>query len=107
MRRHNESVFSTLTRQADPKATHSEGGGDTMDTFTVNELAIAGRVSTRAMRKMLNDTGLTPRLDERSTDLTERVSRETVTKLVAMLAGDRVGDRVAKLLRERPPAGAN
>jgi hypothetical protein len=74
-----------------------------MDTFTVNELAIAARVSMRAMRKMLNDTGLTPRLDERSADRMERVSRESVMRLVAMLAGDRVGDRVARLLREKPP----
>ena len=77
-----------------------------MDTFTVNELAIAARVSTRAMRKMLNDTGLTPRLDERSTDQTERVSRKSVVGLVALMAGDRVSDRIARLLRERPPSDA-
>jgi hypothetical protein len=72
------------------------------DTFTVNELAIAARISKRAMRTMLNDAGTTPPLEERSTDPVERVSRQVVTRLVAMLAGDRVGGRLSQLLSNNP-----
>ena len=71
------------------------------DTFTVGELAatVTGG-DERAMRKLLNDAGADPRLDEYAANPAEQVVRETVIDLFAMRAGDRVGRKLAELLRE-------
>ena len=72
-----------------------------MDTFTIGELATAAEVSVPAMRRMLNDAGATPRLDEYRHDPKEWVSREEVINLMDFMAGDRVGRALARLVASR------
>lgn len=68
--------------------------------FTIGELAAAVTGGNeRAMRKLLNDAGATPRLDEYATAPTETVGRLVVVDLLAMRAGDRVGRVLAPVLR--------
>ncbi len=69
--------------------------------FTIGELS--GRVmggNERAMRKMLNDVGADPRLDEYATDPAETVTRDLVITLFARRASDRVGHKLRELLGE-------
>lgn len=68
--------------------------------FTIGELAdeVTGG-NERAMRKLLNDAGAQPRLDEYTNNPNETVSRQLVVDLVALRAGDRVGRKLAGLLR--------
>jgi hypothetical protein len=79
----------------------SEGGRTMRDTFTVGELAAAVTGGNeRAMRRLLNDAGADPRLDEYAANPVEPVAKETVIDLLALHAGDRVGRLLADLLRE-------
>ena len=71
------------------------------DTFTVSELADAvtgGNVM--AMTKMLNDAGAQPRLDELTPTGGQVVTRLVVIDLYATRSGDRVGRKLAEVLRE-------
>jgi hypothetical protein len=52
------------------------------------------------MRRLLNDAGADPRLDEYAANPVEPVAKETVIDLLALHAGDRVGRLLADLLRE-------
>lgn len=70
-----------------------------MDTFSISELAYAAGTSEPAMRRMLNAAGASPQLDEQSTDRTERIPRQLVNDLIARRAGDRIGRKLATLLR--------
>jgi len=71
------------------------------ERFTIGELSerVTGG-NERAMRKMLNDAGADPRLDEYATDPTETVARDLVIVLFARRAGDRVGHKLRELLGE-------
>jgi len=71
------------------------------DTFTIGELSerVTGG-NERAMRKMLNDAGADPRLDEYAIDPEETVTRDLVIRLFARRAGDRVGHKLRELLGE-------
>ncbi|MDI7277232.1 MAG: hypothetical protein QME94_14750 [Anaerolineae bacterium] len=76
-----------------------------MDTFAVGMLAQAvTRGNERTMRKLLNDAGA--RLDEYRQEPGETVSRDIVVRLYAQRAGDRVGRKLAELLRAGPEAAA-
>lgn len=69
-------------------------------TFTVGELAWAvtgGNV--RTMTKLLNDAGADPRLSELEDNPAAVVPRALVIDLLAMRAGDRVGRKLAEVLR--------
>jgi hypothetical protein len=72
-------------------------------TFTVAELAAQvigpGIGAVRAMTKLLNDAGAEPRLDELQDDPAAVVSRGTVCDLFALRAGDRLGRKLADVLR--------
>jgi hypothetical protein len=70
-----------------------------MDTFSISELAYAAGTSEPAMRRMLNAAGASPRLDEQAMDRTERIPRQLVSALVTLRAGDRIGRKLATLLR--------
>ena len=69
-----------------------------MDAFTIGELATAAGVSMPALRRMLNDAGATPQLDEDHHDPKEWVNRKEVVDLMDFMAGDRVGRALARLL---------
>lgn len=77
------------------------------DTFTVSELADAATGgNTMAMIKLLNDSGMQPRLNELVGDPAslamaggQVVSRLVVIDLLAMRSGDRVGRKLASVLR--------
>jgi hypothetical protein len=66
--------------------------------FEVGELASALMVNERAVRKMLNDAGADPRLDEYVVDPHEMVGRGLVIDLAAARQ-DRVSRILAVLLR--------
>lgn len=69
--------------------------------YPVGDLAL--RVTggnERAMRKLLNDAGAAPALDEYRTDPGELVARSILVDLLAMRAGDRVARILADVLRE-------
>lgn len=70
-------------------------------TFTIGFLAerIAGG-NECALRKLLNDAGADPRLDEYATDPAQVVSRALVVDLFALRAGDIVGRRARLVLGE-------
>lgn len=72
-------------------------------SLTIGELTrhVTGG-NERAMRKLLNDAGADPQLDEYATDPAETVSRAVVVDLLAMRAGDRVGRKLSHLLRNMP-----
>jgi len=72
-------------------------------SFTIGELAqnVTGG-NERQMRKMLNDAGADPQLDEYATAPGETVGRGVVIDLLAMRAGDRVGRKLGELLRDPP-----
>jgi hypothetical protein len=67
--------------------------------FTVGSVAQCLGIHERVARKLLNDAGATPRLDEYDENPSEPVSRTLVIDLVAVRAGDRVGRKLAELLR--------
>ena len=70
-------------------------------TFTIG--ALSERVTggnERAMRKLLNDAGADPRLDEYAIDPEETVTRGLVIRLFVRRAGDRVGHKLRELLGE-------
>jgi hypothetical protein len=67
------------------------------ETFTTGSLAYAAGTSERAMCKLPNDAGMTPRLDEYS-DGPGEAAREVVIDLVALRAGDRLGRKLGALL---------
>ena len=71
--------------------------------FTIGEIAEAVTGGNeRAARKLLNDAGADPRLDEYdeyAENPGELVTRQLVINLVAIRAGDIVGRRAARLLR--------
>ena len=69
--------------------------------FTIGELSerVTGG-NEQAIRKMLNDAGADPRLDEYTTDPAETVTRDLVITLFAKRAGDGVGHRLRVLLGE-------
>jgi len=71
------------------------------ETFTIGELAqrVTGG-NERTIRKLLNDAGAHPRLDEYTTDPGEVVGRDLVVDLFALRAGDSVGRRLRVLLGE-------
>lgn len=71
------------------------------ERFTIGELSerVTGG-NERAMRKLLNDAGANPRLDEYTTDPGETVTRDLVITLAARRAGDRVGRKLGELLEE-------
>jgi len=75
------------------------------NTFTIGQLSehVAGG-NERAMRNLLN-TVEHPRLDPYAIDPLETVTRLRVVDLFASRAGDRVGRKLAELLREayEPP----
>ena len=73
----------------------------TVTTFTLGELAqrVTGSNVT-AMAKLLNDAGVAPRLDENTLDPSVEVARGTVMDLLAIRAGDSVGERLRVLLSE-------
>jgi hypothetical protein len=62
--------------------------------YTLGELAQVLKINQRAVRKMLNDAGGGPRLDEYTEDPGETVTRSQVVDLFA----DRAGSREARLL---------
>ena len=69
------------------------------ESFTIGELA--ARVTggnEAAMRKVLNDAGADPRLDEYATDPTETVTRDLVLILYAMRVGDRAGRKLGETM---------
>ena len=70
-----------------------------MQSFTIGELSerVTGK-NERTIRKMLNDAGADPRLDEYATNPGETVSRDLVVDLFALRAGDIVGRRLRVLL---------
>jgi hypothetical protein len=72
-------------------------------SFTIGELAqhVTGG-NERAIRKMLNDAGADPQLNEYATAPGETVGRGVVVDLLAMRAGDRVGRKLSALLRDTP-----
>lgn len=69
--------------------------------FTVGEIAnaITGG-NEEAARKLINDAGITPGLDEYKNDPSELVPRTALIDLFAVRAGDRVGRKVMELLRQ-------
>lgn len=60
--------------------------------------AIAGGNVTQAA-KLLNDAGMTPRLDELQPDPGAFIPRPVLIDLFAIRAGDRVGRKAGELLR--------
>ena len=78
------------------------------DRFAIGELSerVTGG-NERAMRKLLNDAGADPRLDEYATDPAETVTRDTVIVLFAKRAGDRVGHTLRELLGETMVTATN
>lgn len=69
--------------------------------FTLGDLA--GKVTggnLAAMAKLINDTGIHPRLNENEPDPGALVARRTVSELLAMRADDRVGRLLGDLLGE-------
>jgi hypothetical protein len=67
--------------------------------FTVSDLAGLLGGNERMARKLLNDAGADPRLDEYINQPGETITRELLVDLLAMRAGDYVGRKVAELLR--------
>lgn len=99
MRRLNYSLRDVMTVAID-RMYHDEIPEEGAEmTYSIGQLArdIAGG-NERQMRKMLNDVGADPRLDEYAENPDERVSRTAVIDLVAMRAGDVVGRRAARVL---------
>lgn len=71
------------------------------ETFTIGELA--ARVTggnERTIRKLLNDAGADPRLDEYAETPAEVVSRDLVVDLYALRAADWVGRALGLVLSE-------
>lgn len=52
-----------------------------------------------AMAKLLNDAGMTPKINELQPPAKGFIPRPALTDLLAMRAGDRVGRKVAEVLR--------
>ena len=70
-----------------------------MNNFTVGQVADCIGTDPRAAAKMLNDAGATPRLDELEGDPSESVDREYTVNLWTERAGDRIGRKLADVLR--------
>lgn len=69
--------------------------------YTIGEIATAiTGGNERQARKMINDAGADPRLDEYKTDPGELVRREILIDLLADNAGSRTGRKAAELLRQ-------
>lgn len=69
--------------------------------YTIGEItkAITGG-NERAARKMINDAGMTPRLDEYKIEPGELIPRDVLIELLADNAGSRTGRKAAELLRQ-------
>lgn len=66
-------------------------------TITIQQVKDALKINERMIRKLLNDAGAEPRLDEYIENLEETVTRDTVINLYAIRAGD-LGPRLSPLL---------
>jgi len=76
--------------------------GKTMSKSFYSIGEIAGVISDgdeHAARKLLNDAGANPRLDDLTENPSEVVSRQTVIDLAAMRADDKIGRKLGELLR--------
>jgi hypothetical protein len=72
-----------------------------MDTFTIKQIADCLMVPERTARKLLNEAnGTDPKLDELHNNPGELVTREHVVNLIVMRTCDRVGRRLAELLKK-------
>jgi hypothetical protein len=69
-----------------------------MDTFTIKQIMDCIMCPEQSARELLNDAGA--ELDEYKIDPSELVTRDQVIDLVALRAGDRVGRKLAELLRK-------
>jgi len=68
--------------------------------YPISELTKALKAPERIVRKMLNDAGAIPRLDELNDNPSEQISRSLVVDLAEIRADDKVGQVLRIYMRQ-------